>query len=79
MLMGLKGKLHNGGTFPLSLTFANSGDVTLTLPAMSARAEAQGDVVTAFDSQTGKSAAKLAPAVSDMQDMPAMTMPKASN
>ena len=77
MLMGLKGKLHNGDTFPLTLTFANSGDVTLTVPVMSARAEPPADVVTAFDSQTGDPAPAPAP---DMQDMPGMTMtPKGSD
>lgn len=77
MLMGLKGKVRNGDTLPLTLTFANAGEVTLTVPVMSARAEPPADVATAFDAQTGTAAATPA---ADLQDMPGMTMaPKASN
>ncbi|NJO38949.1 MAG: copper chaperone PCu(A)C [Rhizobiales bacterium] len=36
MLMGLTGKLEEGGTMPVTLTFENAGEVTLDLPIKSA-------------------------------------------
>ncbi len=53
MLMGLKQKLKDGDTFTLTLSFANSGDVTLTVPVMSARKSAPTGADTGFDAETG--------------------------
>ncbi|MEZ5933648.1 MAG: copper chaperone PCu(A)C [Alphaproteobacteria bacterium] len=36
MLMGLTGKLEEGGSLPVTLTFENAGEVTLDLPIRSA-------------------------------------------
>ncbi|NJO39025.1 MAG: copper chaperone PCu(A)C [Rhizobiales bacterium] len=36
MLMGLSGKLEEGGAMPITLTFENAGEVTLELPIRSA-------------------------------------------
>lgn len=52
MLMGLKAPLKKGDTVTLTLTFANSGDVTLTVPVMPTRTTAPGDADTPYDAET---------------------------
>ena len=41
MLMGLRGKLDEGSTLPMTLTFENAGDVTLDVPILSVKAGMQ--------------------------------------
>ncbi|EAQ24921.1 copper chaperone PCu(A)C [Roseovarius sp. 217] len=38
MLMGLTGKLEEGSTFPLTLSFENAGDITVKVPVLSVTA-----------------------------------------
>lgn len=52
MLMGLTAPLKTGDTITLTLTFANSGDVTLTVPVNSARISAPTDTDTPYDAET---------------------------
>lgn len=52
MLMGLTRKLKDGDTFQITLTFQNSGDITLTVPVMSARMEPPTDADTPYDAET---------------------------
>jgi copper(I)-binding protein len=52
MLMGLKGKFSTGDMIEVTLTFANSGPVTLTVPVQSTRVTPPGDVETPFDMET---------------------------
>lgn len=53
MLMGLKGKYRDGETIEVTLTFANSGSVTLTVPVMNKRSEAPQDVKSPYNGETG--------------------------
>jgi hypothetical protein len=52
MLIGLKRTLTNGETITLTLTFAKSGPMTLTVPVNSARIGPPGDTDTQFDAET---------------------------
>jgi len=42
MLMGLAGKLEEGGTFPLTLSFENAGDITVEVPVLGVAATGPG-------------------------------------
>ena len=52
MLMGLKARIQTGATIEVTLTFANSGPVTLRLPVMNTRSAPPADVKTGFDAET---------------------------
>jgi hypothetical protein len=52
MLMGLKAPLKDGDTIALTLTFANSGDITLTVPVTPRRTTAPTDAGTPYDAET---------------------------
>lgn len=52
MLMGLTAPLKDGDKIPVTLTFANSGDITLTVPVMQKRFSAPQPVDTPYNIQT---------------------------
>lgn len=52
MLMGLTQKLKDGDMLTVTLTFANSGDITLSVPVMSARKDAPSGIDTPYDVET---------------------------
>lgn len=52
MLMGLKARIQTGATIEVTLTFANSGKVTLRVPVMNTRSAPPADVKTGFDAET---------------------------
>jgi periplasmic copper chaperone A len=90
MLMGLKGKYRTGDTIEVTLRFQKFGEVTLTVPVLSARAAPPADVETDYDGKSG-TLTGAAPMTTDVpgmdmkgMDMPGMNMkgmdmPKASN
>ncbi|WP_104018103.1 copper chaperone PCu(A)C [Roseovarius nitratireducens] len=43
MLMDLTGKLEEGSTFPLTLTFENAGEITVEVPVLSVTATGPGN------------------------------------
>jgi periplasmic copper chaperone A len=56
MLMGLTEALKDGQTVEVTLTFANSGPITLTVPVSTRRLTAPTDADTPFDAETENSA-----------------------
>ena len=52
MLMGLTAPLKDGDKIQVTLTFANSGDTTITVPVMQKRFSAPQPVATPYNAQT---------------------------